>query len=94
MSPSGVGSKKRALRLNSLSALHNLRATLAAYPSADAELEVVDVLRHPEIGLRENVLITPTMIKLAPPPVRKVIGNLKDTAALAALLGLVDADHD
>ena len=103
MSPAGKSQKKRVLRLrlfiagdapNSLSAIHNLRATLAAHPYAEADLEIVDVLKHPEVGLRENVLVTPTMLKLAPAPERKIIGNLKDTVALAALLGLVNVDYD
>jgi circadian clock protein KaiB len=103
VSPSRATSKKRTLRLrlfvageapNSISAVRNLRATLAAYPSVDADLEVVDVLKHPELALRENVLVTPTMIKLSPPPVRRIIGNLKDTAALLAVLGLVNADRE
>jgi circadian clock protein KaiB len=63
---------------NSIAALANLRATLAAHPAADAELEVVDVLKLPEVGLRENVLVTPTLLKLAPLPTRRIIGNLKD----------------
>jgi circadian clock protein KaiB len=78
---------------NSRSAVHNLRAALAAYPSVDAELEVIDVLTHPELGLRENVLVTPTMIKLAPLPVRRLIGNLKDTAALLAVLGVEECEQ-
>jgi circadian clock protein KaiB len=51
-------------------------------------------LKHPEVGLRENILVTPTMIRLAPLPVRRIIGNLKDTAALLALLGLANTDHE
>lgn len=97
MSPPRAASKDSGLRLrlfvagdapNSLSAVHSLRTTLAAYPSVDAELEVIDVLKHPEIGLRENILVTPTMVKLEPLPVRRIIGNLKNTAALLAVLGL------
>lgn len=97
MSPSRSTAKALALHLqlfvaagapNSLSAVQNLRAALAAHPSVKVELEIIDVLIHPEIGLRENVLVTPTMIKLTPLPVRRIIGNLKDTAALLAVLGL------
>jgi circadian clock protein KaiB len=103
VSPSRHTSKQRTLRLrlfvageapNSLLAARNLRAALAAYPFVNAALEVVDVLKHPELAVRENVLVTPTMVKLAPPPVRRIIGNLKDTAALVALLGLANAEHE
>ena len=102
MSPPRSTAKKFALRLrlfvageapNSLSAVHNLRATLAAHPSVNAELEVIDVLSNPELGLRENVLVTPTMIKLAPFPARRIIGNLNDTEALMAVLGLDELER-
>ena len=101
MSPSRSTAKGLALHLrlfvaggapNSLSAIQNLRAALAAYPAMKVKLEIIDVLSDPELGLRENVLVTPTMIKLAPLPVRRVIGNLKDTAALVAVLGLGPAN--
>ena len=73
---------------NSAAAVRHLQATLDAHPSVHAELEVIDVLRQPEIGLQEQVLVTPTMIKLEPLPVRRIIGTLKDTSALLAVLGL------
>lgn len=98
-----AGSKNAALRLrlfvvgdapNSVSALSNLRRLLAEHPGVVAELEIVDVLKQPELGLKANVLVTPTMIKLAPPGERRIIGNLKNTEALIAFLGLDGAKHD
>ena len=97
MSPSRSRAKSAALHLrlfvagdapNSRSAIQNLRATLAAYPSLDAEVEIIDVLEHPEVGVRENVVVTPTMIKVVPLPARRIIGSLKDTRALLGVLGL------
>ncbi|HEX7476661.1 MAG TPA: circadian clock KaiB family protein [Polyangiales bacterium] len=94
--------KKRQLRLrlyvageapNSVAAIRHLRVLLADYPSHVAELEIIDVLQHPEPGAREGVLVTPTMIKLAPLPERRIIGNLKDTEALISMLGLTESER-
>lgn len=46
------------------------------------------MLRNPERGLVDGVLVTPTLIRIAPSPEQRVIGNLRDTNALLAGLGL------
>ncbi len=73
---------------NSTAAVRNLRAALAERPEVQVELEVVDLMTSPEQGVRDGVLVTPTMIRLAPPPERRVIGNLQNRGALLAALGL------
>jgi circadian clock protein KaiB len=79
---------------NSVNAARNLRALLAQHPSLEANLEIVDVLKAPEVALRDGVLVTPMLVKLAPLPERRVCGSLKDTEALMAALGLTGADGD
>jgi circadian clock protein KaiB len=93
-------SKKRTLRLrlyvagespNSVAAIRHLRAFLAGHPSRKVDLEIVDLMKHPELGVRDRVLVTPLMIKLAPAPERRIFGTLKDTDVLASVLGLAEA---
>jgi circadian clock protein KaiB len=50
------------------------------------ELEIVDVLEHPQRAEDERILATPTLIKQLPPPLRRVIGDLSDKEKV--LLGL------
>lgn len=42
------------------------------------ELEIIDVLEHPELAEHNNILATPTAIREIPPPIRRVIGDLTD----------------
>ena len=42
------------------------------------ELQVIDVLEHPEQAEAERVLATPMLIKQLPPPLRRVIGDLSN----------------
>ena len=51
-------------------------------------LEVINVLDHPQRAENDNILATPTLIKAAPPPERRVIGDLPDKEKVAAVLGL------
>ena len=52
------------------------------------ELEIVDVLGDPKRALADAIFLTPTLIKLSPEPVGKIIGTLKDSAILLQVLGL------
>jgi len=50
------------------------------------ELEIIDVLEHPELAENDRILATPTLIKQLPPPLRRVIGDLSNRDKV--LLGL------
>lgn len=77
---------------NSILARANLRAALGHLSKDQATVEIIDVLQDPERALREHVLVTPTLVKLAPPPERRAVGNLRDREALLALLGALVAN--
>lgn len=42
------------------------------------ELEIVDVLEHPELAEQDRILATPTLIRLVPPPSVRIVGDLSD----------------
>jgi circadian clock protein KaiB len=101
MSPGRSPPRKLKLRLyvagaspNSTTAIRNLSALLERHAPQDVELELVDVLTRPEEGLQAGILVTPTMVKLAPSPQRRIVGNLRDTDALLSVLGLTETDRE
>ncbi len=57
----------------------------------DYELEIVDCIREPQRALQDGVLVTPTLLKLAPAPEETIIGTLSDARRVALALGLLDA---
>lgn len=67
-------------------AIANLRRICEEELSAEYELEIIDVLEHPQLAEDERILATPTLIKRLPPPLRRVIGDLSDKEKV--LLGL------
>jgi circadian clock protein KaiB len=73
---------------NSVAARANLRRLLAPYDPSEHSLEVVDCLRDPSRVLREGVLVTPTLVRLEPTPVRTIVGSLSDGAQVLEALGL------
>jgi circadian clock protein KaiB len=67
-------------------AIANLRRICEQELGGQYELEIIDVLEHPQVAEDDKILATPTLIKQLPPPLRRVIGDLSDKAKV--LLGL------
>jgi circadian clock protein KaiB len=67
-------------------AIANLRRICEQELHGQYELEIIDVLEHPQLAEDEKILATPTLIKQLPPPLRRVIGDLSDKEKV--LLGL------
>jgi circadian clock protein KaiB len=63
---------------NSLRAVENLRALCAAHCEGRYSLEIVDVLKEPLRALNDDILVTPTLVKLSPGVRTRVIGDLSD----------------
>ena len=67
-------------------AIANLRRICDQELGGQYELEIIDVLEHPDMAEDEKILATPTLIKTLPLPLRRVIGDLSNTEKV--LLGL------
>ena len=67
-------------------AITNLKRICEQELEGQYDLEIIDVLQHPDVAEDEKILATPTLIKSLPLPLRRVIGDLSDTEKV--LLGL------
>jgi circadian clock protein KaiB len=67
-------------------AIANLRRLCKDELEGCYELEIIDVLEHPQLAEDDRILATPTLIKQLPPPLRRVIGDLSNRDKV--LLGL------
>ncbi|HVC10260.1 MAG TPA: circadian clock KaiB family protein [Burkholderiales bacterium] len=74
--------------LNSAQALSNLGALCRARLPDRYEIEVVDVFQQPERALADGIFMTPTLVKLAPSPIRRIVGTLSRTQPVLQALGL------
>lgn len=73
---------------NSQLALQRLKEFCAEHLADQHQLEIVDIIRQPDRALADHVLLTPTLVKLEPAPVRTIVGNLSESAVLLRALGL------
>jgi circadian clock protein KaiB len=71
---------------NSIRALRTLSTILEEEFQGVYALKVIDVLKNPQLAEEDKILATPTLSKILPPPVRKIIGDLSDRERV--LIGL------
>jgi circadian clock protein KaiB len=73
----------------SLTAFSNLRALCEAHLAGRYELEVIDLVEHPELAREYDIVALPTLVRALPPPIRRIIGDLSDTERVLVGLQLI-----
>ena len=73
---------------NSARALINLTALCRVRLPDRYKIEIIDVLKHPKRALADGILMTPTLVKLVPSPIRTIVGTLNNTSIVLQTLGL------
>ena len=66
----------------SIRALENLTEFCEKEFSGRYTIEVVDVIANPKLARTENIVALPTLVRMKPAPMRRVIGDLSDTPRL------------
>lgn len=74
----------------SLAAEANLRALCDSRLPSGYEIDVIDATERPDMAEEHRILATPTVIRTAPLPQRRVIGDLSDSLRAGYALGLPD----
>ncbi|MCU1360708.1 MAG: circadian clock protein KaiB [Ilumatobacteraceae bacterium] len=70
----------------SLRAYANLKKLCEEHLVGRYEIEVVDLVEHPELARSDDILAIPTLVRRLPSPMRKIIGDLSNTETV--LVGL------
>lgn len=71
---------------NSLIAFDNLRKICEEHLDCQYTIEVIDLLKNPQLAKDHQIIAVPTLIRNLPTPVKKIIGNLSNTEKV--LVGL------
>ncbi len=70
----------------SVRAIANIRKICEEELHGQYDLEVIDLHQQPQLAQGDQIIAVPTLIKKLPPPLRRIIGDLSDTARV--LVGL------
>ena len=79
-----TGSTPRSTR-----AIDNMRKICEENLAGQYDLEIVDVYEHPDATRDLQVVATPTLVKILPEPLRRIIGDLSDKERVLAGLNIL-----
>jgi circadian clock protein KaiB len=95
--PGACGDNHFQLRLyvagqtpRSLAALSNLKRICATHLDGRYRIEVIDLIKNPQLAQGDQILAIPTLVRNLPKPIRKIIGDLSDTERVLVGLDLRD----
>jgi len=71
---------------NSIAAITNLKKICEDQLKGKYRIEVIDLLKKPQLAKGDQIVAIPTLVRRLPPPVKKIVGNLSKTER--ALVGL------
>ena len=70
----------------SIAAFANLKKICEEHLAGQYNIEVIDLLKKPQLASGDQILAIPTLVRKLPAPIRKIIGDLSDTERV--LVGL------
>jgi circadian clock protein KaiB len=70
----------------SLQAFANLKRICDEHLAGEYHIEVIDLVRNPQLAKGDQILALPTLVRNLPEPVRRIIGDLSNTERV--LVGL------
>jgi circadian clock protein KaiB len=84
-----AGSTPKAVR-----AFANLRKICDEHLAGRYRIEVIDLLKDPQLGRGDQILAIPTLVRRLPQPIKKIIGDLSNTDRVLVGLDLRRRDGE
>jgi len=96
-----INSEKWELRLytagqtpKSLTAFANLKRLCEEHLKGRYTIEVIDLTRNPQLAAGDQIVAIPTLVRKLPEPLRRIVGDLRDTERTLVGLQLRPAKLD
>jgi len=70
----------------SIAAFANLKKICEEYLDGKFSIEVIDLLKNPQLAKGDQIVAIPTLVRKLPEPIKKIIGDLANTERV--LVGL------
>lgn len=72
----------------SIAAFANLKKICEEHLSGQYHIEVIDLIKKPQLASGDQIIAIPTLVRKLPAPIRKIIGDLSDTERVLVGLNL------
>lgn len=76
--------------LKAVTAFNNLKLICEEQLKGKYHIEVIDLLRNPQLARDDQILAVPSLVRKLPLPVRKIIGDLSNTERVLVGLDLIE----
>ena len=70
----------------STAAMDNLKAICEEHLAGRYQIQLIDLLKHPQLARGDQIIAVPTLVRRLPPPMKKIIGDLSSEESV--LIGL------
>jgi circadian clock protein KaiB len=70
----------------SITAFENLKKICEQHLKGQYHIEIIDLLKQPQLAKGDQILAVPTLVRRLPEPIKKIIGDLSNTERV--LVGL------
>jgi circadian clock protein KaiB len=80
--------------LKSVAAFRNLEQLCEEHLAGRYRIEVIDLMKNPQLAQGDQILAVPTLVRKLPSPIRKIIGNLSNTERVLVGLDLRPRNAD
>ncbi len=70
----------------SITAFDNLKKLCEEHLKGEYHIEVIDLLKNPQLARGDQIVAVPTLVRKLPEPLKKIIGDLSNTVKV--LVGL------
>jgi circadian clock protein KaiB len=76
------------LTARSREAIENIRHLCQEHLAGRHELQIIDIYQQPELAKDQQLVAAPTLVKKLPLPLRKLVGDMHDSARVLIMLGI------
>lgn len=76
----------------SLTAFANLKRICEEHLTGRYSIEVIDLIKNPQLAAGDQILAIPTLVRKLPEPIRKIIGDLSNEERVLVGLDLRPAE--
>lgn len=74
---------------NSKRAVENIKKICEEHLAGRYDLQVIDIYQQPSLAEGEQIIAAPTLVKIQPAPLKRLIGDMSDTEKVLSGLGIL-----
>src|SRR5690606_30212087 len=76
----------------SLAAFSNLKRLCEEHLAGRYHIEVIDLLKHPELAQNDQIVALPTLVRKLPEPIKRIVGDLSKTERVIVGMDIAKLD--